>query len=102
MLPPNYYSPDSSFWECGLGQEDEKEVPGGSVEREDAASAAELRMKNTQAPVSVARWSIGNFWRFGVKISVEMKKNREIRIFISVFCQLYFNYLHTILNSSPK
>ena len=35
---------------------------------------------------SVARWSIGNFWRFGVKISVETKKNREIRIFITVFC----------------
>ena len=38
---------------------------------------------------SVARWSIWNFWRFGVKISVETKKNREIRIFISVFCCRY-------------
>ena len=54
----------------------------------------------TYCGASVARWSIGNFWRFGVKISVETKKNREIRIFNSVFCQLYFNYLHTILNSS--
>ena len=55
---------------------------------------------STPTEASVARWSIGNFWRFGVKISVETKKNREIHIFISIFCHLYFNYLHTILNSS--
>ena len=31
---------------------------------------------------------------------LETKKNRKIRILITVFCQLYFNYLYAILNSS--
>ena len=52
------------------------------------------QVSTEQSVLPDGSWSIGNFWRFGVKISVETKKNREIRIFILVFCQLYFNYLH--------